>query len=79
MGNLPIHLATQNNKQPCVVALLERGADVNAEGSFGLRVAHIATRDRFPDMLHHVLQRGADPNAVTSWRRRTVLSPRRKR
>lgn len=46
------------------MALLERGADINAEGSFRLRVAHFATRDRYPDMLRFVLQRGADPNAV---------------
>ncbi|KAI7773515.1 hypothetical protein LA080_010544 [Diaporthe eres] len=65
MGNTAIHLATMNNEQACVTALLERGADISAEGSFGFRVAHFAARDRKPDMLGYLLERGADPNAVT--------------
>lgn len=61
-GDTPVHNATQNNNIDCLAALLERGADLNAEGSFGFRVAHFATRDRYPDTLRYVLQHGADPN-----------------
>ncbi|KAK7718626.1 Transcription factor mbp1 [Diaporthe eres] len=65
MGNTAVHIATMNNEQACVTALLERGADITAEGSFGFRVAHFAARDGKPDMLRYLLQRGADSNAVT--------------
>ncbi|KAJ0124433.1 ubiquitin-conjugating enzyme family protein [Diaporthe amygdali] len=49
----------------CVDPLLQNGAELNAEGPFGFRVAHIGADRGHLDLLRMVLQRGANPNAVS--------------
>ncbi|KAK2597247.1 hypothetical protein N8I77_013108 [Diaporthe amygdali] len=61
----PIHVAIKHNQPACVDPLLQNGAELNAEGPFGFRVAHISADRGYLDLLRMVLQRGANPNAVS--------------
>lgn len=61
----PIHVAAQNGTQACAAALLQHGADIEAVGPFGFRVAHYATSKGHLEVLRYLLQNGADPSAAS--------------
>jgi ankyrin repeat protein len=65
MGDAPIHKAAQNNSLACARALIHRGAEINAVGSFSFRATHFAARDCHPEMLRLLLENGADHSPIT--------------
>ena len=65
LGDAPIHQAAQNNSVACARAVIQRGAEVNAVGSFSLHATHFAARDRYPQMLRLLLQNGAYHSPIT--------------
>jgi ankyrin repeat protein len=63
----PLHLAVYNELPEVVKILLEKGADVNAKGSFGQTPLHDAASRGFLDAMKLFLSKGADVNAKDRW------------
>ena len=60
---MPLHWATRKYRADIVRILLDHGADVNAEGSFGDTALHVASDRGFDNLVSLFLERHANPNA----------------
>lgn len=62
-GWTPLLHAIHVRNRPAVVALLERGADVNRAGDSGITPLIMASGYGMAETVRHLLDRGADPRA----------------
>ena len=72
-GYTPLMLATANHAQPLVVALLKKGADVNARNSGGVTALMIAAANGRAELVELLVHAGADLQAQSE-RGDTALS-----
>ncbi|KAL5491813.1 hypothetical protein EMCRGX_G017177 [Ephydatia muelleri] len=62
-GQTALHIISENGHTDTVVALLERGADINARDKDGQTALHISSKNGHTDTVVALLERGADINA----------------
>ena len=72
LGNSALHLAVSSGRNYIVLALIEAGADPNAQNIFGLSPIFMAIEMNIDTIVAMLLEAGAEPN-VTDNLRRTPL------
>ena len=66
-GNTAAHVASHNGHVACLIALSERGADLNARNNNGTTPAHFAAAYGRVACLFALDEHGADLNATMCW------------
>ena len=66
-GARPIHLATSNGHTPMIQVLVDNGASVNAQESWGQTPLMIATQRSRLECMQLLLDYGADKEVSIEW------------
>lgn len=63
----PLHIAIKERNVDAIIALIERGEDVNAKNSFGYTPLHWAVEENSYQLVEFLLMHGANMDSKNMW------------